>query len=137
MAHRRFADTVRGQVAEAVRDIENREGRDARDSEVAESLGMTLQEYHKILQDATGDAGLTLDPDADIADVIAQAKVRFPLRDELFEDPAGPQAQRLGTVVATVEDLTAVLAVGTVAQLVHQHGADQVMMNARRCQEGR
>ncbi len=42
------------QVAEAVRDIENREGRDARDSEVAETLGLSLQEYHKILQDATG-----------------------------------------------------------------------------------
>jgi len=42
------------QVAEAVREIENREGRDARDSEVAEFLGITIEEYHRILQDATG-----------------------------------------------------------------------------------
>ncbi len=42
------------QVAEAVREIENREGRDARDSEVAELLGITIEEYHRILQDATG-----------------------------------------------------------------------------------
>ena len=42
------------QVAEAVRSIENEEGRDARDVEVAEKLGITLHEYHKILQDSTG-----------------------------------------------------------------------------------
>jgi len=42
------------QVAEAVRTIENREGRDARDSEVAEKLGINLKEYHRILQDAAG-----------------------------------------------------------------------------------
>jgi RNA polymerase sigma factor for flagellar operon FliA len=42
------------EVAEAVRQIENEKGRDARDVEVAELLGITLDEYHKILQDATG-----------------------------------------------------------------------------------
>ncbi len=42
------------QVAEAVREIENTKGRDARDNEVAELLGISLHEYHRILQDATG-----------------------------------------------------------------------------------
>ncbi len=42
------------QVAEAVRTIENQHGRDARDNEVAELMGIGLDEYHKILQDATG-----------------------------------------------------------------------------------
>ena len=42
------------QVAEAVRQIENSTGRDARDVEVAEVLGMSLKEYHKTLQDASG-----------------------------------------------------------------------------------
>lgn len=42
------------QVAEAVREIENHYGRDARDIEVAEKLGIDLHEYHRILQDATG-----------------------------------------------------------------------------------
>ena len=42
------------QVAEAVRVIENQKGRDARDNEVAALLGIGLDEYHKILQDATG-----------------------------------------------------------------------------------
>ncbi len=41
-------------VSEAVRLIENEKGRDARDHEVAEALELTLEEYHKILQDATG-----------------------------------------------------------------------------------
>ena len=42
------------EVAEAVRKIENEKGRDARDVEVAEAMGLELDEYHKILQDATG-----------------------------------------------------------------------------------
>ncbi|MCB1723692.1 MAG: RNA polymerase sigma factor FliA [Gammaproteobacteria bacterium] len=41
-------------VAEAMREIENAEGRDARDIEVAESLGMSLDDYHQVLQDACG-----------------------------------------------------------------------------------
>lgn len=41
-------------VAEAVRGIENEQGRDARDHEVAEVLGLDLVEYHQILQDAVG-----------------------------------------------------------------------------------
>lgn len=41
-------------VAEAVRGIENEKGRDARDHEVAELLGIELEEYHQILQDAAG-----------------------------------------------------------------------------------
>jgi len=41
-------------VASAMREIENEQGRDARDVEVAELLGMSLPEYHKILKDASG-----------------------------------------------------------------------------------
>jgi RNA polymerase sigma factor for flagellar operon FliA len=42
------------EVAEAVRKIENEKGRDARDVEVAGVMGISLEEYHKILQDSTG-----------------------------------------------------------------------------------
>jgi len=63
------------QVAEAVRAIENQEGRDARDVEVAEKLGIELNEYHRILQDATGcrvfsidDAGANGDEPQPVAD---------------------------------------------------------------------
>ncbi len=41
-------------VAEVVRQIENEKGRDARDSEIAEALEMDLDEYNKVLQDASG-----------------------------------------------------------------------------------
>ena len=41
-------------VAEAVRGIENKTGRDARDHEVAEALGMNLDEYHHMLVAASG-----------------------------------------------------------------------------------
>jgi len=41
-------------VAEAVRKIENIMGRDARDSEVAQALEISLDDYHQMLQDASG-----------------------------------------------------------------------------------
>ncbi len=41
-------------VAEAVREIENRTGRDARDYEVAKLLDMELDDYHRMLQAASG-----------------------------------------------------------------------------------
>ena len=39
-------------VAAAVREIEQRSGRDARDVEVAEHMGLSLEDYHRALQDA-------------------------------------------------------------------------------------
>ena len=45
--HRRMREMSR-----AISEIENREGRDARDHEIASSLGVALDEYHALLQDA-------------------------------------------------------------------------------------
>ena len=42
------------QIAEVVRDIENRTGRDARDQEIAAAMGLSLEEYHRLLQETTG-----------------------------------------------------------------------------------
>ena len=41
-------------ISKAVADIEAREGRDARDAEVAVEVGMSLDDYYSTLQDATG-----------------------------------------------------------------------------------
>lgn len=41
-------------VAEAMRGIEQAHGRDAEDREVAQAMGVSLDEYHQILQDAAG-----------------------------------------------------------------------------------
>jgi RNA polymerase sigma factor for flagellar operon FliA len=48
-------------VAEAMREIENNAGRDARDVEVAQMLDMSLEDYHQILLDATGCRVFSLD----------------------------------------------------------------------------
>ncbi|MDO8909128.1 MAG: RNA polymerase sigma factor FliA [Pseudohongiella sp.] len=42
------------QVAEAVKAVESRNGTDAKDHEVAEELGIDLDSYYNILQDASG-----------------------------------------------------------------------------------
>ena len=39
-------------VAAAVREVEQRSGRDARDHEVAEHMGLSMEDFHKALQDA-------------------------------------------------------------------------------------
>lgn len=49
------------EVAEAVREIENEFGRDARDIEIAETLDMSLGEYYKILQDNSYHKVLSVD----------------------------------------------------------------------------
>ena len=41
-------------VAEVVREIENRTGRDARDVEIASQLGLSIDDYHMLLQEAKG-----------------------------------------------------------------------------------
>ncbi len=41
-------------ISEAIKQVESEKGRDAEDSEVAEYLGITQQEYHSILQDSAG-----------------------------------------------------------------------------------
>jgi RNA polymerase sigma factor for flagellar operon FliA len=41
-------------ITQAIRKIENETGRDAKDFEVAEELNVTLDEYHKMLQDSVG-----------------------------------------------------------------------------------
>lgn len=41
------------QITDVMREIEQKTGRDARDTEIAHALDITLDEYHKILQDST------------------------------------------------------------------------------------
>ena len=41
-------------VAEAIRDVENKTGSEARDAEIAKHLGISLDEYNGILQDSVG-----------------------------------------------------------------------------------
>jgi len=49
------------ELSAAIRKIENREGRDARDQEIADELGITLEEYNKILKDNAASMLYSLD----------------------------------------------------------------------------
>lgn len=49
------------EMAEAIRRVENREGRDATDQEVADELGIEVTEYQRHLNDAKGHQLLSLD----------------------------------------------------------------------------
>jgi RNA polymerase sigma factor for flagellar operon FliA len=42
------------EVAEVIRTIENEKGRDAHDKEIAAAMGVSVAEYHQILQDTSG-----------------------------------------------------------------------------------
>lgn len=48
-------------VAQAIRDVENRTGNDASDQAVAEELGVTLDDYHAMLQDTVTSRLFSLD----------------------------------------------------------------------------
>ncbi len=94
-------------VAEAVREIENTHGRDARDYEIAEALGISLQEYYSILQDASSNKILSfedmgngedsmLDNVSDGAPGILDGLQREDLRRLVAEAIAGlPERERL------------------------------------------
>lgn len=49
------------EVAAAIQEIESRTGRDAKDAEVAEALGISLDEYHQILRDSAATKLFSID----------------------------------------------------------------------------
>ncbi len=56
-------------VASAIREIEGREGREAREPEIAEAMGISLDEYHRIVQDSSACQLSSMDELADAAAV--------------------------------------------------------------------
>lgn len=96
-------------VAEAVRNIEHEQGRDARDVEIAETLEMSLEDYYKILQDScyhkvlsfedmgsSEDSGSMLDNVSDNAPGIIDGLQNEDVRRVLTEAIAGlPERERL------------------------------------------
>lgn len=61
--HRRLRE-----VTQAIRDIEQETGREARDPEIAQRLGIALSEYHEIVQDAARCHVVSLDAQRDEED---------------------------------------------------------------------
>jgi RNA polymerase sigma factor for flagellar operon FliA len=70
------------QASEALRTIESRHGRDAEEREVAEALGISLEEYHRILQDANACRLFSLD----------EGEEGQRLADELTDESSDPLA---------------------------------------------
>jgi RNA polymerase sigma factor for flagellar operon FliA len=52
-------------VAGAIREIEGREGREARETEIAEAMGVPIEEYHRIVQDSAACQIASMDELAD------------------------------------------------------------------------
>jgi RNA polymerase sigma factor for flagellar operon FliA len=59
-------------IAEAIKIIEDREGRDAQDDEIAEELGMSLDEYFACLKDSSGGKLFSFEELSEQGDVIEQ-----------------------------------------------------------------
>ncbi len=110
-------------VAAAVREVEQRTGRDARDVEIAEEMGVSLEEYHQAVQDAascqlasldeTGSANCTdaSDPFRDVASdqfrsALTQAIERLPERERLVMSlyySEGLNLKEIGAVLDVTE----------------------------------
>lgn len=65
-------------VAQAIRSVENSKGRDARDSEVAKALGISLAEYHAMIQDSNGAKIFAFDELGINVEVVATAAIEQP-----------------------------------------------------------
>ncbi len=83
-------------VAAAMRAIETETGRDARDGEIAERMGVPLEEYHSIVQDAASCRLTSLD-DATAAGAAAE-DVANPFRDVADEGFRTALAQAIDTL---------------------------------------
>jgi RNA polymerase sigma factor for flagellar operon FliA len=91
------------QVSQAIRSIENRTGRDARSPEIAEALGVSLEEYHRMVESAASSRLLSYEQLADDPE-------RASMLPELPED--GPEAllegdqfrEALGRAVAALPE---------------------------------
>jgi len=96
--HRKVRD-----ITNAMRDIENREGRDARDDEVIEALGISREEYFKTLQDVSTHRVLSWDDLGVDEDTIGQSLVdRKPgVQDEVEKQHF---RQRLSEAIATLPE---------------------------------
>jgi RNA polymerase sigma factor for flagellar operon FliA len=85
------------EISEAMREVGQEQGREARDSEVAERVGMSLDEYHRCLQDATQCQVLSIDmPSGEEVDAPSDAS--GPLDDLEREEFQGELAEAIASL---------------------------------------
>jgi len=90
------------QVREAVRDIENATGRDAKDQEIADRLEITLDEYHTIRRDSTNAQIFSLDQSED--DPGQQDRLKSSQSDPLESLQSSHFKSSLAEVIATLAE---------------------------------
>jgi len=76
-------------AAAAIREIEGKSGREARDAEVAQNMGVSLDEYYRVVQDAASCRLTSLDDSGGEADTVLsrlQDKDADPFRDAMDSD---------------------------------------------------
>ncbi|RTE86128.1 MULTISPECIES: RNA polymerase sigma factor FliA [Gammaproteobacteria] len=72
-------------IADAIRQVENETGRDARDQEVAEKLGIPLDEYHHILNDVMSGRMIGIE-DLGVSEDVLVSGAQDASKDEPFAD---------------------------------------------------
>ncbi|MCU4674944.1 RNA polymerase sigma factor FliA [Catenovulum sp. 2E275] len=88
-------------IAQAISEVENETGRDAKDSDVAEKLQMSLTEYHQILNDVNSGKIIGIEDLGVTEDVIGSSEDNY--INEPFEDIAHGAFQ--GALVQAIETL--------------------------------
>ncbi len=86
-------------VSEAIKEVENKLGHDARDSDISEHLGIDLEEYNQILQDSIGCKTFSVEQlaetgDANFLDAEAEAEEPIDLLGQAHFQQALAQAIR-------------------------------------------
>lgn len=133
------------QITEAIRKVENREGREARDHEVAKELGLSLDKYHRLLQDAGSCQVLSLDEFRENEDIsLPTTSLKDPsgiLQNENFQSALVetienlPERERLVMSLYYVEDLN-LLEIGKLLEVSESrvsqiHGQAVLRLRAR------
>lgn len=89
------------EISQAIRDIEGEHGRDARDTEVADRLELSLNEYHQVLQDANSHQILSFEDlalkDSNMTDGLSE-KIAGPLESLLKDDTRNILAKAIDTL---------------------------------------
>ena len=135
------------QVSQAIRSIENRTGRDARSPEIADALGVSLEDYHRMVESAASSRLLSyeqLADDPERASLIPEAPEDGPealLEEDQFRDALGravaalPERERLVLSLyydqeLNLREIGAVLAVSE-SRVCQIHGQAVLRIRAR------
>jgi RNA polymerase sigma factor for flagellar operon FliA len=130
------------EVATAIREIEAEHGREARDAEIAGHMGLSLEDYHKVVQDSASCHVSSLDEQPMASDVVDRCAdplretQDFAFRTALAEAIAGlPERERLVMSLyyddeMNLKEIGAVLEVSE-SRVCQLHGQALVRLKAR------